>query len=254
MIDDKELKEKVKVMYQKVATEPKGEFHFEMGRKMAERLGYSAEDLDKIPAESIDSFAGVGFHFGFADLKEGERVLDLGSGSGMDTFVASLKADEKGLVTGIDMTDAQINNAESLRQKNGFGNNIIYVNGLIEKLPFPDGTFDVVISNGVINLISEKEAVFKEIARVLKVGGRLAISDIVTEKELTENIVCDTTLWASCIGGAMQIDRYKETISNSGMEVKEVKDNPEYQFLSNAAQGATEKFGVKSISLLAVKN
>ena len=105
--DPKELESKVKAMYRSVAESPHGEFHFEMGRAMAERLGYASSDLDRIPKEAIESFAGVGYYFHLADLKEGETVLDLGSGSGMDTFIAALKVGPRGKVIGIDMTDEQ---------------------------------------------------------------------------------------------------------------------------------------------------
>ena len=112
---------------------------------------------------------------------------------------------------------------------------------------------DVVISNGVINLCDDKTAVFREIARMLKPGGRMAISDIVTERQLTEAIVCDVNLWASCIGGAMQQDDYRRAIEEAGLLLRTVQDNPQYQFISDSAQGATETFGVKSISVLATK-
>ena len=115
------------------------------------------------------------------------------------------------------------------------------------------GSVDVVISNGVINLCADKRAVFAEIARVLRPGGRMAISDIVTEKQLTEAIVCDVNLWASCIGGARQQDDYRTGIEDAGLKVSEFQDNPQYGFLSGSAQGAAKTFGVKSVSILAVK-
>src|SRR5438067_3910901 len=125
-----ELESKVKDMYQQVALHPEGEFHLEMGRTLAERLGYSPADLDRIPREAIDSFAGVGFYFALADLREGERVLDLGSGSGMDTFVAALKVGPTGRVVGIDMTDAQRLKAERLSDASGV-RNVTYLKGYI---------------------------------------------------------------------------------------------------------------------------
>ena len=113
-VDRTALETKVKSMYTDVATNPHGSFHFEMGRAMAERLGYAAADLDRMPQDAIDSFAGVGYFFHLADLKPGEQVVDLGSGSGMDTFVASLKVGPAGRVVGVDMTDAQLAKAERL--------------------------------------------------------------------------------------------------------------------------------------------
>ncbi len=251
-VNKTELVLKVKEMYKQVAENPQGKFHFEMGRALAEKLGYSPRDLDKIPHESIESFAGVGYYFDIAEIKDGEKILDLGSGSGMDSFLAAFKVGEKGIIVGLDMTKEQLEKANKLKEKLGM-KNIEFVEGYIESLPFPDESFDVVISNGVINLSTEKEKIFQEIRRVLKKGGRMAISDILTEKQLTENITCSTTLWASCIGGATQEDKYTALIQKAGMKVIKLKDHPEYQFLSKSAQGATKDFGVKSVSILAKK-
>jgi SAM-dependent methyltransferase len=250
--DPKELEAKVKAMYRSVAENPHGEFHFEMGRAMAERLGYAPVDLDRIPQEAIDSFAGVGYYFHLAELKPGETVLDLGSGSGMDTFIASLKVGPTGKVIGVDMTDEQRAKAERLRDRDRF-NNVTYLKGYIENVPLPAASVDAVISNGVINLATDKTLVFREAARLLKPGGRLAISDIVTEVQLPETIVCNSTLWAACIGGAAQQDNYRAQIQAAGLSVVKVQENPTYQFISDNARGASKKFGVKSISLLAVK-
>jgi arsenite methyltransferase len=251
--DPKELESKVKAMYRSVAEDPHGEFHFEMGRAMAERLGYAPADLDRIPAEAIESFAGVGYYFHLADLAPGEIVVDLGSGSGMDTFIAALKVGARGKVTGVDMTDEQRAKAERLRDRDGFLN-VTYVKGYIEDAPLPDGLADAVISNGVINLATDKSKVFRAAARLLKSGGRFAISDIVTEAQLPESIVCNSTLWAACIGGAAQQDNYRRMIEAAGLRVVKVEENPQYQFISDNAKGASRKFGVKSISLLAVKS
>jgi arsenite methyltransferase len=251
-IDSKELESKVKAMYRDVAENPHGDFHFEMGRKLAERLGYSPTDLDRVPKESIESFAGVGYYFHFADLKQGETVLDLGSGSGMDTFIAALKVGPRGKIIGIDMTDEQRRKAERLRDGAGF-KNVTFLKAYIEEVPCPDASADVVISNGVINLSPDKPKVFREAARLLKPGGRLAISDIVTEQQLPEGISCNVTLWAACIGGAAQQDNYRADVEAAGLKVVKVEDNLAYQFISENAQGASKKFGVKSVSLLAVK-
>ena len=250
-VDEASLESQVKEMYRKVAVEPEGEFHFEMGRGLAERLGYPAEDLDRIPAAAIESFAGVGHYFHLADLKDGESVLDLGSGSGTDTFVAALKVGPTGKVLGIDMTDEQRAKAERLRDEAGF-TNVTYQKGYIEHVSCGDGSVDVVISNGVINLAPDKAAVFREVARVLRPGGRLAIADIVTESQLPESVSCDADLWAACIGGAMQEDDYRATVEAAGLEVVRVEPCP-YDFISDNAMGAAEKWGVKAVALLAAK-
>jgi len=170
----------------------------------------------------------------------------------MDTFIAALKVGPRGNVIGVDMTDEQRTKAERLRDRDGF-KNVTYLKGYIENVPVPAASVDVVISNGVINLATDKTAVFREAARLLKSGGRLAISDIVTEVQLPETIVCNSTLWAACIGGAAQQENYRGHIQAAGLSVAKVQDNPTYQFISDNARGASEKFGVKSISLLAVK-
>jgi SAM-dependent methyltransferase len=251
-LDVAALETKVKSMYRSVALEPEGEFHFEMGRPLAERLGYSPTELDMIPSEAIASFAGVGHFFDLAEPRPGDKVVDLGSGSGMDSFVAALKVGPVGRVIGIDMTDEQLAKAERLRKAAGIAH-VEYRKGYIEKTGLTDVTFDLVISNGVINLAPDKAAVFREAARLMKSGGRLALADIVTEKPLTEGITCDATLWAACIGGAMQEEAYVAAIEAAGLRVQQLRNNPQYLFISRNAQGAAKKFGVKSVSLVATK-
>lgn len=252
-VDTTELERKVKEMYERVARAPHGEFHFEMGRALAERLGYAPEDLDRVPPEAVESFAGVGYHFDLAGPRAGEAVLDLGSGSGMDSFIAALKVGVGGRVAGVDMTDAQREKAAALRDRAGFGQ-VSYHKAYIENTPLDDSSMDVVISNGVINLAADKAAVFREAARVLKPGGRLAISDIISEKELPEGVTCNATLWAACIGGALQKDRYLDSITGAGLRVITLRDNTQYRFLTPQAQKACATYGVKSVSILALKN
>ena len=252
VFDPKELETKVKAMYRSVAENPHGDFHFEMGRAMAERLGYPPADLERIPDQAIESFAGVGYYFHLARLKEGETVVDLGSGSGMDTFFASLKVGPHGKVIGVDMTDEQLAKASRLRDEYQF-TNVTYVKGYIEDVPYPPASVNAVISNGVINLAVDKTRVFREVYRLLKSAGRFAMSDIVTEVPLPENIVCNSTLWAACIGGAAQQQSYRDQIEAAGLRVHTIEENPAYQFISDNARGASKKFGVKSVSLLAFK-
>ena len=251
-VDRTALEAKVKDMYTAVADRPDGEFHFEMGRAMAERLGYAPADLDRVPQEAIDSFAGVGYFFHLAALESGERVVDLGSGSGMDTFVAALKVGSTGHVVGIDMTDAQLAKATRLAIARGFGQ-ISYTKGYIEDTGLDAGTFDCVISNGVINLAPDKGRVFQEAARLLRGGGRLAIADIVANTALPETVVCNADLWAACIGGAAQQADYRAAIEAAGLRVERLEENTHYQFISDRAKRATAKYGVRSVSVLARK-
>ena len=251
-VDVSELRDQVKAMYKAVAEEPHGRFHFEMGRHLAQRLGYPPGELDRLPPEAVESFAGVGYHLGLAAITPGERVVDLGSGSGMDLFLAARQAGPGSEVIGVDMTQEQLAKARRLAARDGYTTVRLEL-GYIEQAPVDDRSADVVISNGVINLCDDKTAVFREIARILKPGGRTAISDIVTERQLTDAIVCDVSLWASCIGGAMQQDDYLRAIRDAGLDLCETRDNAQYQFISDSAQGATRTFGVKSITVLAAK-
>ncbi len=170
----------------------------------------------------------------------------------MDVFMASGKTANLGKVIGLDMTDAQLKKSERLAAENGF-TNVSFLKGYMEGFDFDPASVDVVISNGVINLSPEKEKVFNQIASALRVGGRMAISDIVTDSQMSDSIVCNSTLWASCIGGAMQKDNYYRAIEAAGMKVVRVVENPQYSFLSKPAKGAGRQYGVKSISLLAEK-
>ncbi|WP_276388510.1 methyltransferase domain-containing protein [Eudoraea chungangensis] len=250
-VDPIDLERRVKDMYKKVALQPEVTYHFEMGRELAESLGYPSKELDLIPKEAIESFAGVGYYFDFANLNKGEVVVDLGSGSGMDVFFAANQVGPSGEVIGIDMTEEQLQKSVKLGKDAGF-KQLVFRKGYIEEVPVVSNCIDVVISNGVINLSSDKKRVFKEAARVLKEGGRLVLSDIVTEAKLPASISCNATLWAACIGGAMQVEDYKELIEEAGLKIMEVKENP-YAFISSNAQGASKQYGIKSISLMAVK-
>lgn len=251
VVDTEELARKVQEMYRLVAEHPTGDFHFEMGRGLAERLGYPPDLLDAVPAGALESFAGVGYFFDLADLAPGERVADLGSGSGTDVFAAASLTGDDGQVVGVDFTPQQLAKARRLAAEAGV-THVEFREGRIEELPLPDATVDCVISNGVINLAPSKARVFAEAARVLREGGRLALADIVTEQPLSEAIVCNVDLWASCIGGAAQLDSYRDAIESAGLQVEVVRDNP-YEFLSSGARGASAQYGVKSVSVLARK-
>ena len=249
LVDAERLEDEVKEMYRQVARSDGANLHFEVGRGVAERLGYPRELLDAIPAEALASFAGVGHHLDLAALRPGEAVLDLGSGSGTDLFGAAVLVGDGGRVVGIDFTDAQLDKATRLR--NGFAR-VELVEGRIEELPFDDRSFDAVVSNGVINLSPRKDRVFAEAARVLRPGGRLAISDIVSGRALKERTRRNVDLWAACIAGAIPRHEYLEAITAQGLEIREVRRN-DYRFISERALEACSIYEVESVSLVAVK-
>ena len=195
VVDAADLERRVKDMYTQVALEPHARYHFEMGREMASRLGYTKEELDAAPAASIESFAGVGYCFGLANLRAGEHVVDLGSGSGMDSFIAAHKVGVNGQVTGIDMTDAQLAKADRLGKEHAF-RSVHFRRAFIDATGLSDRCCDVVISNGVINLSDRKQQVFNEAYRVLRPGGRLVFADSVVNGKLPEEILSSEAAWA----------------------------------------------------------
>jgi arsenite methyltransferase len=251
LVDAERLEAEVKDMYRHVAREEDANLHFEVGRGLAEHLGYPSELLDAIPAEALASFAGVGYHLDLAALEPGDEVLDLGSGSGTDVFCAASVVGEGGRVVGVDMTREQTDKASRLRDRDGFAQ-VDLVEAHIEELPFEDGSFDAVLSNGVINLSPVKGRVFAEAARVLRPGGRLAIADIVSGKALKERTRRNVELWAACIAGAIPRDDYLKAIEAEGLRVMELRRN-EYRFISERALDACSTYEVESISLGAVK-
>jgi ubiquinone/menaquinone biosynthesis C-methylase UbiE len=248
-VDPEELARHIAEMYRDVANEAATDLHFPTGRGLAEALGYPSELLDRLPAEAVNSFAGVGYHFGLARLLPGERVLDLGSGSGMDVFAAAAQVGPHGSVVGVDITPEQLRKAERLTRDE----HVTFLHARIEELPFDAGSFDVVISNGVVNLASDKRRVFTEAARVLRPGGRLALADIVTERQIASRTACQAELWAACIAGASQKEDYMADITAAGLALQVVQPNAGYRFTSERAQRTTEKYGAHSVSLLAMK-
>jgi ubiquinone/menaquinone biosynthesis C-methylase UbiE len=251
LVDGDRLEAEVKEMYRHVAREDEAELHFEVGRELAERLGYAGGLLDAIPAAAVASFAGVGHHLDLAALRPCDDVIDLGSGSGTDVFSAAVLVGGSGSVIGIDMTDAQLAKAANLRDEGGFWR-VQFAEAHIEDLPYADESFDVVMSNGVINLSLLKGKVFAEAARVLRPGGRLAISDIVSGHALKERTRRNVELWAACIAGAIPRAAYVEAIEAQGLELRTVRRN-DYRFISQRALDACSTYEVESISLLAVK-
>jgi arsenite methyltransferase len=187
------LKSEIKKTYASVSTEPEKDFIFPTGRAWAEDLDYPPE-LANVPDRAVESFAGVANPFALGRLHLGERVLDLGSGAGTDSLVAAQMVGEQGHVTGIDMTPAMLARASAAAAELGV-RNVEFVEGEAEQLPFPDESFDVVISNGVIDLIPDKAAVFSELHRVLVPGGRIQIADVTIQNPVSAEGRRNIDLW-----------------------------------------------------------
>src|SRR5687767_5694158 len=189
------LKDEIIRMYQEVADDPAKEFHFFHGREAAELFEYESEWLERAPEGAVASFAGVGNPHIRSDIQPGETVLDLGSGAGLDAIIAAWKTGESGSVVGVDLNPAMC--LKSQANAAATGAKMECREGMMENIPAAEASVDVVISNGVINLSFRKRRVVEEIFRVLKPGGRISITDIVSAKQLSQSIVNDPKLWAS---------------------------------------------------------
>jgi arsenite methyltransferase len=187
------LKSEIRKTYASVSLEPEKDFIFPTGRAWAEDLGYPPE-LARVPDANAESFAGVANPFSLGRLRSGERVLDVGCGAGTDSLVAALMVGPEGTVTGIDMTPEMLEKARSGAEELGL-QNVAFVEGDAEQLPFDGASFEVVISNGVIDLVPDKDAVFSELYRVLVPGGRLQIADVTIQQPVSEEGRRNIDLW-----------------------------------------------------------
>jgi arsenite methyltransferase len=192
-LDVQLLKSEIMKTYASVSQEPDKDFIFPTGRAWAEDLGYP-EELAAVPDRAVESFAGVANPYALGRLERGERVLDIGSGAGTDSLVAAQMVGDEGHVTGIDMTPEMLAKARAAAAELG-RTNIEFIDSEAEQLPFPDASFDVVISNGVIDLIPDKDAVFSEIFRVLTPGGRIQIADVTIQQPVSEEGKRNIDLW-----------------------------------------------------------
>jgi len=228
------IKEKIKEQYGKIALTGNSDCCCMPGEcstndsilNATKIIGYNPKELESIPQESILG-VGCGAPIKFADLKEGETVLDLGSGAGIDAFLSANKVSKSGRVIGIDMTDEMLEKART-NAHNGNYTNVEFRKGDIEKnIPIDDDAVDAVISNCVINLTSDKTSAFKEVYRILRKGGRMVISDLVTDKEIEQNQINEEQ-WCSCIDGALTQEHYIESIKKAGFHDVSVLDQRVY--------------------------
>src|SRR5437879_8632795 len=194
IVDSESLREQVRDKYRAVASAPAGPYHFHTGRAAAARLGYDSAVVDALPDRAVESFAGVGDPFSLRRLERGERVVDVGSGAGFDSFIAAGQVGPEGAVVGVDMTPEMLKKSRATADALGYSH-VEFREGLAEALPVEDGWADAVISNGVINLCADKKAVFEQIHRVLKPGGSLQFADIANGRPVPPEALRDIDLW-----------------------------------------------------------
>jgi SAM-dependent methyltransferase len=194
LVDPAVLREQVREKYREVATDPTRPFHFHTGRGLAHRLGYDDVAVAALPDRAVESFAGVANPFSLRRLVPGERVVDVGSGAGFDSFVAAGQVGPEGRVVGVDMTPEMLEKSRAMAAALGL-DHVEFREGLAEELPVDDGWADAVVSNGVINLCADKHAVLSEIRRVLRPGGWLQFADIANGRPVPEGALRDIDLW-----------------------------------------------------------
>jgi len=216
-VDAEALRAGVRAKYTEVATNPEGQFHFHTGRRLAELLEYPADIRAALPDEAMASFAGVDNPFALGRPRVGARVVDLGSGGGFDCFVAAALVGATGSVIGVDMTAAMLERARHVAHELGL-RNVEFREGILEALPVAEGWADVVISNGVLNLVADKAQVLAEAYRVLRPGGVLQFADIAVGGDVPEAAKCDIDLWTDCIAGGLSVDGWCRLIQDAGFD------------------------------------
>ena len=240
----------VRQMYTDVATFPEREFHFPTGRAACLFVGYPVDWLDRIPATAVESFAGVGFPFSADVIRKGDRVLDIGAGSGTDTLTAARLVGPQGKVFALDMTQAML---AKLRANAARGDvrNVEVIEGNAETIPLPEASVHVVTSNGVLNLVPDKPRAFAEIHRVLRPGGRVQIADIVVSEPVSESAKGNPKLWAECVVGASVEHNYLDLFRTAGFANVTVLRSLDY--FSGSGSADTRKIaaalGAKAIEI-----
>jgi arsenite methyltransferase len=244
----------VRDMYTAVAGEPRRLFHFPTGRAACERLGYPPEWLAALPERAVESFAGVGYPFAAGVIREGDRVLDVGSGSGTDALICARLVGPRGRVYALDMTEPMRAKLQATAAAAGISN-LEVIEGDAEAIPLADASVDVVTTNGVLNLVPDKARAFAEIHRVLAPGGRLQIADIALARPVAERFRQDPQMWAECVVGAVEEARYLAMLRDAGFEGVERIADLDYFALSSSdkTREVARLFNAHSVSLRARK-
>jgi arsenite methyltransferase len=250
-VDIQELRNSIREEYSAVANDPQRGFHFHTGRKLAMMLGYPEEWLGWLPASAIESMAGTGNPFSLGELQPGEHVVDCGSGAGTDSLIAAHMVSTRGRVIGVDMTPEMLSKA----RRNAFDSevsNVEFREGYLEALPIADEWADVIISNGVLNLVPDKDAALREMYRVLKPGGRLQIADIALQKPVPEDARSDVTLWTGCIaGGLLKLELEQKVLAAGFKEVEVIWGKDVFNGAPQHSDAAA--FGTLGVTLRARK-
>lgn len=220
-VDPAALRASVREKYREVALQPDGQFHFHTGRPLAALLGYDRQLVDPMPDRAIESFAGVANPFSLRPVGQDDRVVDIGSGGGFDCFVAATLVGPGGHVIGVDMTPEMLAKSRQTARQMGL-DHVEFREGIAEELPVEDGWADRVIANGVLNLVADKPAVFAEIARVLRPGGRLQFADIAIGRTVPDEARCNIDLWTDCIAGGLSVDDWRDVMEGAGLVDVEV--------------------------------
>lgn len=249
----KAIQEAVQTMYTAVARFPADGFHFPTGRSCCALLGYPDALVNNVPERIVESFAGVGYPFEAGVIRAGDTVLDIGSGSGTDTLIAASISGPGGRVIGIDLTFAMLWKIQPISTDRSADLELLH--GDAEALPFADESFDVVTSNGVLNLVPNKAEAVSEIFRVLRPGGRVQIADIVLGKPVSESCRDDPRLWAECVVGATLEDVYVNMFSSGGFAMVEVLSRFDYFAASSSAdtREIAAALGAQSLVIRALK-
>ena len=248
-VDLDELRAAIRAEYAAVASEPDRGFHFHTGYRLAAILGYPQEWIESLPSGAVVSMAGTGNPFALGEIRPGERVVDCGSGAGADALIAARLVGPTGRVIGVDMTPEMIAKARANAAEAGL-TNVEFRDGMLEALPVETGWADVVISNGVLNLVPDKPAALAEMNRVLRPGGRLQAADIILERSVSPTSKQDVSLWTGCIAGGLLEDEFRALLAAADfVDVEIVRGGEVFAGApqhSNAAAYGTRGAGIRA--------
>jgi len=230
---DEEIKSAVAERYGRVASVPSQKFNFPVGRKFAESVGYGSDVLDRLPASMWESFTGAGNPQGFVDAQPGETLLDLGCGAGLDLYMYAQKIGPTGKLLGLDLAEPMLSKAKANLFAVGISN-VEWLKASADAIPLPDNSIDIVTANGIYNLSPDKDAVMREVARVLKPGGRTIFAEIVLKGELPSDVRREINDWFRCIGGALVQEDFLSRMQANGLA------NPQVLWLGRNARTGHE--------------